>query len=830
MAIRELSYVLLRDPDSGADRLTPVTAVPDGVPDDLMQRIITATHGAAPASGAALSYTRLPHREGGGLLCSARLDEDSERLRVDARYEAGDPDGTRRRWPVDAWRPSALAARGDEAFAPEDRLWDDALLVKFASDQGRRVAPFLADVRGLFADPAGRQIVVAEQDQETVARWIALACASLPVAYARALTFTTHSADPGAAPQQILGIDPDTDPEVFDRKDLPTITHLFRVHDGLGGPGSPPLADSWAEAAAWLWREGVVPRPGGPEEGTADGSGAFGSAGDAEGRDGSGGSRDSGLSPGAAAAGQAPAPQPPAPQDPFALLPLVRRALTARSDDAFEALPDGSLLSEILTAATRAAEQGPLDDALARDLAEIARRIATHRRDAVQPLVAALLRRQAKAAHPQDVVPALEAARGELPLDDGTWRTVRSEFGPPPEDELRRLLRQPPSPAWEKPLRALLTPGADRGSTVDEAVLGLARALSRPDDRQPCADAVALLAALGDRVFTRRVLNRLAEGAEGRRIGAIRDLAASPHGVWLRDHLDGAPFVVRIAASAANLGGAPYGRTGVELWAELAKLHLDGQVSDVPTLKILWALAWPEKSGVPPKHEQGRVTDVCPARLIVEAGWESRLSHWLRHPGRVTQEYFDFARAVSGSRRLAPSEQALAQLLVLARDFARGEETVGPFMERLPVLERDAGRLDEVVRDRIDCWIARGMARTEPAELYRTHALHYVATGSLGLIHEYGKAVRHAQRQGGTLEPAALRDPSRLAALFVIWGQPHRGARGRWRDLSNELLYEVLGAVVQHLDERDLSTVATVLSKVDKWWVQTWNDWRNGRR
>jgi hypothetical protein len=178
----------------------------------------------------------------------------------------------------------------------------------------------------------------------------------------------------------------------------------------------------------------VAPRPGAPEGDTA---------GDSRG---SGGART------------ATTHRLPLPEDPFALFPLVRRALTARAGDAFASLPD-DLLHDILTVALRAAEQGPLDDATAEDLVEIARRIATHRRDAVQPLLAALLRCRANAARPQDAVPVLEAARGDLPLDDETWRTVRSEFGPPPEDELRALLRRPPSPAWEKPSAAIALGG-----------------------------------------------------------------------------------------------------------------------------------------------------------------------------------------------------------------------------------------------------------------------------------------------------------------------------------------------------------------------------------
>ncbi|EPD66483.1 GTPase-associated protein 1-related protein [Streptomyces sp. HGB0020] len=780
MAIRELSYVLRRDPASGADRFTPVSEVPEGVPDDLMQRVIAATHRAAPALGAALSYTRLPHRDGGGLLCSVRPDEESDGLRVDARYEAGEPEDDRR-WPVDAFRRSTLDRDGGTGFAPRDWCWDHALLTKFASEQAARIAPFLADVRALFADPAGRQIVLAERDQETVARWIALACASLPVTHARALTFTTHCADPGLAPQQILGIGPDLDSEVFDRYDDSTVTHLFRVHDGLGGPGSPPRSDPWAELAARLWREGVVPRTDEHEAG-----------------------------------------------DPFAVLPLARRALTARSGQALTGLPE-EVLRAILSAAVRVAEQGPPDIGTAHDLADLARQIAEHRPDAVQPLAAALLRSRAKAADPVNAVPTLEAARADLPLDEGTWRTVRSEFGPPPEDELRRLLRQQPSTAWEKPLRVLLAAGGDRdrGSVLDEAEFKIARALNRPDQRRACADAVALLEALGDRALVRRILERLAEGEEERRIRALRDLAASPHGDWLRDHLDGAPRAVRLAASAGYRSRGAYGLTGVDLWIDLAHRHLEGaKVPDVPTLKILWTLAWPSRSGVVPVAEQSRITEVCSARLIVEAGHELSLAHWLRHPERIDERYLDLARATTDAKRLLQPEVATARLVVFAHDFARGEETLADAMERLPLLEERAGRLEGVLRERIDSWIARGVTRADPYEVHGTDALRRYAVGSMRLLTLYREAVHSARREGGALEARALCEPRRMAALFFAWAELHPGQTGAWHDLSRHLIDEVLGEALRHMDRRARSEVAAVL---DGWggqrWVQAWNQW-----
>ncbi|MFE9646087.1 GTPase-associated protein 1-related protein [Streptomyces sp. NPDC006365] len=772
MAIRELSYVLRRDPDTGADRLTPVTAVPDGVPEHLMERIIAATHRAEPAAGAALSYTRLPHRDGGGLLCSVRPDEQSAGLRVDAQYVDGDDGATWPRRPVDAWRPVTLRRPDDEPFAEPGRRWDEALLVKHAREHAPRVAPFLADVRRLFADPAGRQIVVAEPDQETVARWIALACASLPEAHARSLTFTTATADPGGAPQQILGIGPDTDPEVFDRSDAPTVTHLYRVHDGLGGPGSPPLTDAWAELTAWLWHQGASPRPG---------------------------------------------------DEPFALLPLARRALATCSWDELAALRS-DVLREIAAAATDAAERDRLDADDEQFLTEICERIGGHQRDAVQQLSLALARRRLKAAGPRDTAAVLESCR-DLPLDDGAWRTLRGEHGPAPEEELRKLLPYR-FDAWEEPLRGLLASGVGESAVMDKAVALLARALSRPDVRGNCADAVALLDALGDRGLVRRVLERLAQDPTERRIRGVRDLARSPHGDWLRTHLDGAPLAVRLAASAAELSRDPHRLTGAELWVELARRHLDGKVPDGAILRIMWALVWPP-NGQPSPHDQSRVTEVCSPRLIVEEQLELRLCHWLKHPARVTPALIDFARETATSGKFNSGELAVARLLVLAHDLAHGRERLGRVMELLPVLKHDAGGLDSVLRDAVDQWVAYGIARADPEEVRDTHALDYVATRGKGLLGHYRRAVADAQRSGGALDPARLREPRRVAALFIVWHERRDGARRSWYDAADQLTDDVIGSVLAQLGERGVDEVATVLSRRTggQEWVQAWNKW-----
>ncbi|MDT0438455.1 MULTISPECIES: GTPase-associated protein 1-related protein [Streptomyces] len=775
MAIRELSYVLHRDPDTGADRLTPTTEVPDGVPDGPVERVIAATHRGALS--AALSHTRLPHRAGGTLLCSARHDEEAAGVRVDARWA---PDGDWPRWPVDSWRPRALpGGPGTDAFAPAGRLWDEALLAKFAADRGERLAPFLADVRRLFADPAGRQIVLAEEDQETVARWIALACASLPVPLARALTFTTAADDPAAAPQQIVGVGPGLDTAVFDRFDLVTRTHLFRVHDGLGGPGSPRATDPWAELTAWLWRAGAAPRP------------------------------------------------TDRPEDAFALLPLARRALRVPDWDGLGA----DLPRTLLDTAARAAAEDTTDADTVRDLTDLCSRAAALPGLDVQPLAAALLRRRLRTAGPPGVDAVLSAAV-DLPLDPGTRRAVRAEYGPPPEDDLRSLLLTPPGPSWGRPLRTLLGTGPAEDPVVDDAVSALARALARPEDRRTCADTVALLDSLGDRAFTRRVVDRLARGAGETRLQALRALARSPHADWLSGHLDGAPLAVRLAVSAGRLGRGAYGLSGVDLWTELVHAHLDGEISDTATVRMLWTLVWPGRNGGPTPREQGRVTEVCPPGLIAEAGLADRLTFWLRNPQHLDRPYIAFAReAARAPGRLPEADLAVAQLVCLAHDFAAGREPLADTMRRCPTLKARAGRLGTVLDDAVDYWLAHGMARSDPEELRRTGALHRVATGRMALIRHYGDAVREAQAHGGALDPAALRDPRRVASLFLVWTDAVDGAKGGWRQLSGELLLDVLGAVLPQLDERALGEVATLLAgRGGERGVQAWNKWRQGMR
>ncbi|UCM87832.1 hypothetical protein LC193_07630 [Streptomyces marincola] len=166
--------------------------------------------------------------------------------------------------PADLWGSPSWDRPGWEPAEPGTDLTPEELAA-FAGAQHERVVPFLCDVSALFASPAGRQLLVVEETQAAVARWVALASWFLgrrtgDPAQARALTFTTGTDRPFDAPQQIVGVHPDAGPG---REGFAALRHRYRVHDGAGGPRAvDPHVDPRTARAVTDWLAGLPGAPG----------------------------------------------------------------------------------------------------------------------------------------------------------------------------------------------------------------------------------------------------------------------------------------------------------------------------------------------------------------------------------------------------------------------------------------------------------------------------------------------------------------------------------------------------------------------------------------
>ncbi|WP_416958719.1 GTPase-associated protein 1-related protein [Streptomyces sp. Agncl-13] len=153
-------------------------------------------------------------------------------------------------WESPRWAESAPPDGGPDPVGrvePSGLLRKEAL-VPFAVSRAGRLAAFFADLRAVAADPRAGQIVVVEHDSADVARWIALACTVLPREQAHRLTFTTYARDPRQARQQLVGALPSSEPVADDER--------YRVHNCTGRQPSGPVADTWAEVCARIWRAG----------------------------------------------------------------------------------------------------------------------------------------------------------------------------------------------------------------------------------------------------------------------------------------------------------------------------------------------------------------------------------------------------------------------------------------------------------------------------------------------------------------------------------------------------------------------------------------------
>lgn len=531
--------------DAGRDWVSRVAGPP--LPGELRSRLdqVVALTCWPPLSGA-LSHSRLPG--GGALLCATRPGE----ARVEAVYL---PDGVEDLVPIDTWRSPSWSA-GDAAAPVRGERLTPETTAEFARRNASRLAPFLADVRQLFASPAGRQIVLVEDDPEAVACWVALACASLPGGHARALTFTTRTDRPHRAPQQILGIGPDVPIDE-------AVEHRFRVHDGVRGQSSPPATDLWAELAARLWLEGAPP---------------------------------------------ADAPPGAAPFDPAPLAAHLLQVATSAGPDEVEdvwhldALDDAVLhdLVEVLAAVTG------IDGPGQRTLARICRRLAG--RPAADPLALAIARRRLSASRE-------EPRLGDLPLSTSARADLHREFGPRMEQDVLHRLDSDPIGGWASEVETLIGRGSI-GNVLHEAVADrIAAALHGPPNPEQ-RDAVTFLNNVTDTSLPHDVVTRLERRTRSQ---SGRDLVTqlTPlRGDWLRIAV-GSDTALPFRLVAATC--APDGPTGVELLKSLIECMPESRVSDAVALETAWWLVWrgsgPDLSEIPEIVQVCPISLIFEARL-----------------------------------------------------------------------------------------------------------------------------------------------------------------------------------------------------------------------
>jgi hypothetical protein len=809
-------------------------------PEEILDRVNLFVADAAaapgePGSAATLGHTRLPG--GGTLLCrtEARSVDGGGPAPwcVTACYLPGGEADLGGRLPVELWLDPFWEQQQAAAWPEEDDhpTWcDDAHLVEFAAAHADRLEPFLADVQRLFASPAGPQIVIAEHDPADVARWIALAGASLPYSTARSLTFLLRTDVPADAPHHIVGIGTEAD---FDRGDEVALRHLHRFHDGLGGPGSPPERgiDGWSQVAAQAWRRGIVPRsaPAGPEQAGpfavgpleklllpkgpvlhgvaawAAGPGnedAFGEAGRAlldhstPRRDG----EDSGL-PGAA---MATLPAFPPPVD-----ALARERSAASPPGAAavrqEGPRDGTGVSRVrpYAAASQArADAGaqPRSPALANLLAWLGVGAPA---GADRHLVVALEGLAARPAEPdgepgqdprqlvrgqavQQLCRAIDELQAEPPAEWGGLLEVLHALSPPTGRT------------------AVTVPGAEAATDRERFDIKVAARLSRNVlDWEGRRDSPATRAMVErfPTPFTGLFLEQTAKADPGPRPARLLALAASPLGEWLGSVADRAPLRLRLVVEAHRLGET--GAFGLPVFRGLGAL-LPAPADVDPSLhELAWWLAWHDTE--PTATEAACVVRDLPAETLLRARLDHELAKPLTAPGPVADPLGELAHALLGmGAQLTDQQRAIAHVLDAGWRLTCGGITPAAAVAQMDAL-RNSGAIRQDLRTWFDTRLAAGLAAAGPAQLCDEavwkrlgRALHE------DLLLQYVEAqLAPANRQ--RLVSALEADHASVAWLFVVWSGHHQWCGSEWTSLAPRLVTEVLGDVAKRLrgDERD---------------------------
>ncbi|XUL92332.1 GTPase-associated protein 1-related protein [Streptomyces galilaeus] len=154
-------------------------------------------------------------------------------------------------WESPGWRTRTPHPGEPVTLPPGDRF-DHTGLTAFAHARAARLPTFLTDVKALFDQAGPRQLILVEHNAHAVAQWVALACAALPPALARTLTFTTYTRRPDRARQHLVGTLPDPNLDLAAAATDPR----YCVHDCTGGTSTQDHPDAWGGLAARIWLAG----------------------------------------------------------------------------------------------------------------------------------------------------------------------------------------------------------------------------------------------------------------------------------------------------------------------------------------------------------------------------------------------------------------------------------------------------------------------------------------------------------------------------------------------------------------------------------------------